>query len=65
MADQWSDDSDIIFEEETDGVRKVKKPKILILNTLQEISSLEEFFRSQRIYQENPITLTLGWRLSH
>ena len=59
MADQWPVDSDIISEEVTDGVRKVKKPKILILNTLQEVLSLEEFLRSQQIYQENPITLTL------
>ena len=59
MADQWPVDSDIILEEVINGMRKARKPKVLILNILQGVLFLKKIFRSQHIYQENPATLTL------
>ena len=42
MADQRPVGSDIIFEKVINGMRKAKKPKILILNILQEVLFLKK-----------------------
>ena len=53
MADQWPVDSDIILEEVINGMRKAKKPKILILNILQEVLFLK------KIRYDKTLTITL------
>ena len=53
MADQWPVGSDIIFEKVINGMRKAKKPKIQILNILQEVLFLK------KIRYDKTLTITL------